>query len=103
VSDFSKRATPLAKRLAPALDDTLQHDIAVAEWEHPMEVQASKGKINIVYFEEHEDGIFDTEYGSVNQSPSAVIRPFIESSAKVISEAIQSEALDFLFAEGILP
>jgi hypothetical protein len=103
VSDFLTRAPGLAQRLSEKLNDDLQDRMADAGWTHAVNIKAKEGLISLVYTSSQETNVFESEYGSENRSPNSVIRPFINSSQKEIESAIGQEAIEFLFAEGILP
>lgn len=101
--DFSTKAPTLAQTLADSLDSDLQDRTANAGWTSVVSVSAKEGVINLSYDSFQESDIFDSEYGAPRVSPNAVIRPFLESAQKDIQVAIEQQAMDFLFSEGILP
>jgi hypothetical protein len=103
VSDFLTRAPGLAERLSEKLNDDLQDRMADAGWDHVVTIKAKKGLISLSYNSFQETNVFESEYGSENRSPNSVIRPFLGAAQKDIETAIGEEAIDFLFAEGILP
>jgi hypothetical protein len=103
VSDFLTRAPHLAARLSEELDADLQDRMADAGWEHTVKLSAKEGLISLSYSSSQETNIFESEYGSENRSPNSVVRPFIDNAQKNIESSIGQEAIDFLFAEGILP
>ena len=103
MSDFLTRAPGLAERLSEKLDDDIQDRMADAGWEHTVNIKAKEGLISLSYSSFQETNVFESEYGSENKSPNSVIRPFIGKAQKDIETSIGEEAIDFLFAEGILP
>ena len=103
MSDFLTRAPHLAQRLSEELDADLQDRMADAGWEHTVTLYAKESLIKLSYISSQETNIFESEYGSENRSPNSVVRPFIGDAQKQIETAIGQEAIDFLFAEGILP
>lgn len=100
---FEERAPIVASELANELDTDLQVAIASAGWSNNAHIQAKDGKLNLSYNEEHESNLFESEYGKEGQSPNSVIRPFLANSEETIKRAMQDEALNFLFLQGILP
>ena len=100
---LEERASVVANELANTLNDTLQTAVANAGWRHPIELVSTEGKLVVAYEENHEENIFDTEYGSEGSSPNSVIRPFIIGSEATIKQALNDEALNYLFLNGILP
>ena len=103
MSDFLTRAPGLAERLSEKLNDDLQDRMADAGWEHTVNIKAKDGFIALSYNSSQETNVFESEYGSENRSPNSVIRPFLGAAQKEIESSIGEEAIDFLFAEGILP
>ena len=85
------------------LDDKLQIAKENAGWKHPIELVSKGGQLGIAYQDAHEEHIFNAEYGSEGSSPNAVIRPFILDAEKVIKTAMNDEAINYLFFNGILP
>lgn len=100
---FEERAPIVASELANELDTELQVAIASAGWSNNAHIEASKGVLNLTYIEEHEGNLFESEYGKEGQSPNSVIRPFLANSEETVKRAMQDEALNFLFLQGILP
>jgi hypothetical protein len=103
VSDFLTRAPRLAQRLSEELNDDLQDRMADAGWDYVVNLKAKEGLITLSYNSSQETNVFESEYGSENKSPNSVIRPFIGDAQKEIESSIGQEAIEFLFAEGILP
>lgn len=103
MSDFLTRAPQLAKSLSEELDNDLQDRMADAGWEHTVKLSAKEGLISLMYTSSQENKIFESEYGSENSSPNSVVRPFMLDAQKQIEDAIGQDAMEFLFAEGILP
>lgn len=103
MSDFLTRAPGLAERLSEKLHDDLQDRMADAGWDHVVTIKAKEGLISLSYNSFQETNVFESEYGSENKSPNSVIRPFLGAAQKEIESSIGEEAIDFLFAEGILP
>lgn len=101
--DFEDRASLVAEELLIELEPELQKAILDADWEFPIDLEQSEGSLFIAYKDEDELGIFDSEYGPEGGAPNSVIRPFLTKSEPVIKQAIQDEALNFLFLKGILP
>lgn len=100
---FEERASVVASELANELDTELQVAIASAGWSNNAHIEASKGVLNLTYIEAHEGNLFESEYGTEGQSPNSVIRPFLANSEQTVKRAMQDEALNFLFLQGILP
>lgn len=98
-----ERASAVASELAVELDTDLQVAISHAGWSNNAHLESDKGVLMLSYNEEHEGNLFESEYGKEGQSPNSVIRPFLNNSESVIKSAVESDALDFLFSEGILP
>jgi hypothetical protein len=102
-TDFEKRAPAVAQRLAEEFDAPLQLAAEAKGWETPIHLEAKKGKLNLTYDRMHKSALFDSEYGNEDQSPNAVIRPFVNAIEPDISAEIQAEALNYLFEIGVLP
>mgnify|MGYP006267806735 CR=1 FL=1 len=102
-SAFEKRAKNVAERLAEELDDELQLRAESKGWTTPIHLEAKGAKLNIVYQPQDKSALFLDEYGSENQSPNAVIRPFINAIEPAIAGEIEQEAISYLFENGILP
>lgn len=103
MSDFSTKAPSLAKRLSEELDNDLQDRLADSGWNHVVSVTEKEGVINLSYDSFQEANLFESEYGSERVSPNAVIRPFLSESEGAVKAAIELEAIEFLFSEGVLP
>lgn len=102
-SAFEKRAPKAAERIASELDDELQLRAEAKGWTTPIHLEAKRGKLNIVYERNHKSDIFNLEYGFKEQSPNAVIRPFLDAAEPAIEAQIEQEAINFLFETGVLP
>lgn len=103
MSDFLTKAPSLAKRLSEELDNDLQDRLADSGWNQIMSVTSKEGTVSLSYDSFQESNLFESEYGSERVSPNAVVRPFLEQSESNIKKAIEQEAIEFLFAEGVLP
>ena len=102
-SAFVKRAPAVAQRLAEEFDAPLQLAAESKGWETLIHLEAKKGQLNLTYSRMHKSALFNAEYGSEDQSPNAVIRPFLNAIEPDISAEIQTEALNYLFETGVLP
>ena len=102
-SAFVKRAPAVAQRLAEEFDAPLQLAAEAKGWETPIHLEAKKGQLNLTYERMHKSALFSAEYGNENQSPNAVIRPFLNAIEPDINAEIQAEALNYLFETGVLP
>jgi hypothetical protein len=103
VSSLTKRAQKIAKEVSENLDDILQVELQKKGWEEPINFEAKRGKINLVYKRSHSDNLFNNEYGSEGQAPNSVLRPLIDSVEPMVVNAIAEDVLNDLFAKGILP
>lgn len=103
MSDFSTKAPSLAKRLSEELDNDLQDRLADSGWSQVINVTSKEGVINLSYDSFQESSLFESEYGSERVSPNAVVRPFLSDSEGAVKQAIEQEAIEFLFSEGVLP
>ena len=101
--DFSERAPKVAEALVAELEPKLQKAVLDADWEHGIDLTSDSGEILLSYDEDHMDGLFTAEYGPEGGAPRAVIRPFLRDSSETIKQAVETEAIDFLFSAGILP
>lgn len=103
LKDFEDRASLVAEELMVELEPQLQKAILDADWESPVDLEQEEGVLYLAYKTEDSANIFNAEYGPEGGAPNAVIRPFLTQSEPVIKQAIQDEALNFLFLKGILP
>jgi hypothetical protein len=102
-NSFEARAPHLAESLVEELDPLLQEATADAGWGNPIELTQQKGVISLEYFEFREEELFNLEYGTEDRPPTVVIRPFLTKADVAIRNAIEGDALDYLFEKGILP
>lgn len=100
---FEERARIVAGSLARDLDDELQGAAKSASWDASVSIDAKAGVISLSYLQSDEFNVFNSEYGREGVSPNSVIRPFMVKAEPAIKDAIGAEALDYLFAQGILP
>lgn len=98
-----ERASIVASELAVELDTDLQVAISHAGWSNNAHIESEKGVIKLSYNEEHEENLFESEYGRQGQSPNSVIRPFLANSESYIKDTVEEDVLDLLFSQGILP
>lgn len=103
MSDFLTRASRLASTFSEQLDNRLKDRIVDAGWSQEMSIYSKGARIELSYEMAEETNIFESEYGSENMSPNAVIRPVLRSVNKELEVAITQDALEYLFSEGILP
>lgn len=96
-------AAAAANNLVEDLDDMLKLQAETKGWNHPIELKAQRGRLVIEYFEEHEQQIFDSEYGNEHTSSSAVLRPFMKSAEPIIVAEMANSILDDLFSRNLLP
>lgn len=101
--DFEDRASLVAEELVGQLEPQLQKAILDADWDYPIDLERSEGVLYLSYKDEDAGGIFNAEYGPEGGAPNAVVRPFLSESEPAIKQAIEDEALNFLFLKGILP
>jgi hypothetical protein len=101
--NVTKLASKAANNLVDDLDDMLKLQAEAKGWEHPIQMKAEKGRLYVEYFEEHEQQIFDSEYGNEHVSPNAVLRPFMNSAEPIIAAEIENSILDDLFSRNLLP
>lgn len=101
--NFESRAELVAESLVGQLDPLLQEATADAGWGNPIELTQKKGVISVEFFEFREQEIFDLEYGTEDRPPVVVMRPFLTNADKTIKEAVETNAIDYLFERGILP
>ena len=102
-SAFEKKAVVVAERLASELDDQLQLEARKKGWTAPIHLEAKKGKLNLVYSRKDAKTLFVHEYGDKGESPTALVRPFLNAIEPLIAAEIEEEALNHLFERGILP
>lgn len=100
---FEERARIVAGELAKDLDDELQAAAKSAGWNSSVAIDAKAGVISLSYLQSEESNVFNSEYGREGVSPNSVIRPFMVKAEPAIKNTIGSEALDYLFKQGILP
>jgi len=101
--NFEARAESVAKSLVEQLDPLLQEATETSGWGNPVELTQKKGVISVEFFEFREQEIFDLEYGTEDRPPAAVMRPFLKSADVTIQQAVATNAIDYLFEQGILP
>lgn len=102
-NSFVERAPLVAESLVGELDPILQDATADAGWGNPIELTQDEGVIAIEFFEFREQEIFNLEYGTENRPPAVVVRPFLNKAEGTIKQAVEAEALEYLFSKGILP
>jgi hypothetical protein len=102
-NSFEARAKLVAENLVAELDPILQDATAEAGWGNPIELTQKEGVIGLEYFTFREDEIFNLEYGTEDRPPVIVVRPFLNKADGAIKAAVESDALDYLFENGILP
>ena len=100
---FEARAESVAESLVEQLDPLLQEATADSGWGNPLELTQKKGVISLEFFEFREEEIFNLEYGTEDRPPAVVVRPFLTKADKTIKEAVETNAIDYLFERGILP
>lgn len=101
--DFEDRASLVAEELLAELEPALQKAVLDADWDAPIDLEREEGALYLAYKTEDSANIFNAEYGPEGGTPNAVVRPFLTKSEPVIKQAIEDEALNFLFLKGILP
>lgn len=101
--NYETRARIVAEQLTDDLDPVLQKATADAGWGNPIELTQKEGVINLEYFEFRTEEIFNLEYGTENRPPAVVVRPFLKKADVVIQQAIETDAIEYLFDKGVLP
>lgn len=100
---YETRAPLVAEQLVDELDPILQKATSDAGWGNPIELTQKEGVIGLEYFEFRTEEIFNLEYGTENRPPAVVVRPFLNKADVVIQQAVETDAIEYLFAKGVLP
>lgn len=104
VETLKKYAKDLAAELAPRLTEDLHIIASHSGWPQELiktlSIDLSPAlQLEVVYPEKNKAAIEDLEYGTPNQIPNAVIRPFILRSPKIIEEFLETRTLPELFVK----
>lgn len=104
VKDVKTAVHEAAMKAAQTLTLSLRDKAAQAGWPADIVVQLSvvavDGDLRFDYPEELSSKVEDLEYGTVNSTPSAVLRPFEARFVSDIAEMMDSEYLDALYDMG---
>jgi hypothetical protein len=97
-------ASNIAESVTHELTMSLHETARAANWPgeliNALEVINDNGSVYVSYPDQLKQRIEDLEYGSTNESPNSVIRPFINRAVSTLSNETKNGVMDYMNETG---